>query len=84
MIKQRRDSITQYEAGNRPDLVKKEKQEIYLLQAYLPEALSEGEIDAAVKRAIEETGTISMKDMGPINGSTKGKIARLCRYEDGQ
>ncbi|AAO91091.1 CBU_1594 family Dot/Icm type IV secretion system effector [Coxiella burnetii] len=74
MIKQRRDSITQYEAGNRPDLAEKEKQEIDVLQAYLPEALSDAEIDIAVKQAIEETGATSMKDMGQLMGVLKGKL----------
>ncbi|WP_267257050.1 GatB/YqeY domain-containing protein [Coxiella endosymbiont of Ornithodoros maritimus] len=74
MIKQRRDSITQYEAGNRPDLAEKEKQEIDILQAYLPEALSAAEIDAAVKQAIEETHATSMKDMGQLMGVLKEKL----------
>src|SRR5579872_2377107 len=56
MVKQRRDSITQYEAGNRHDLAQKEAEEISIIQAYLPAQLSEAEIIALIKEAIKETG----------------------------
>lgn len=74
MIKQRRDSITQYEAGNRPDLAQKEAEEIRIIQSYLPAQLSEAEIEHAVKAAIQESGAASAKDMGKVMGILKGKL----------
>jgi uncharacterized protein len=64
MIKQRRDSISQFEAGNRADLAQKEKEEIRIIQQYLPAQLSEAEIERAVSSAIQESGAASAKDMG--------------------
>jgi uncharacterized protein len=75
MIKQRRDSITQYEAGNRPELAQKEAEEIQVIQAYLPAQLSEAEIEQAVAAAIQEAGASSAKDMGKVMGSLKAKLA---------
>lgn len=74
LIKQRREAATQYEAGNRPDLAAKELAEIVLLQAYLPEPLSEAELDALIEGALAETGAASIKDMGRIMAALKPVI----------
>lgn len=74
MIKQRRDSITQFEAGNRADLAKKEKEEVDIIQQYLPAQLSEAEIEQAVIAAIAESGAASAKDMGKVMGVLKPKL----------
>jgi uncharacterized protein YqeY len=66
LVKQRRESATQFAAGNRPDLEAKELAEIALLQAYLPAALSPAELDALIDQAIATTGASSMKDMGKV------------------
>jgi uncharacterized protein YqeY len=75
MVKQRRESIVQFEAGGRADLADKEKAEIVVLSAYLPEQLTEAEIDALIQAAIAETGAASMKDMGKVMGAVKAKAA---------
>ncbi len=75
MIKQRRDSIAQFEQGGRQDLADKEKQELALLQAYMPQALGEGEITAAVAAAIAETGAAGPADMGKVMAVLKPKLA---------
>ena len=74
LIKQRREAATQYEAGNRPDLATKELAEIALLQAYLPEPLSEAELDTLIEGALAETGAASIKDMGRIMAALKPVI----------
>jgi len=74
MIKQRRDSISQFEAGNRVDLAEKEKVEVKVIQQYLPTQLSEGEIEQAVAAAIQESGAASAKDMGKVMGVLKSKL----------
>lgn len=74
LIKQRRDSIAQYESGHRPDLAQKEADEIKIIQEYLPAQLSPQEIDQAVAAAIKETGAISAKDMGKVMGILKTKL----------
>lgn len=74
MIKQRRDSIEQFEAGGRPELAEAEKAEIVILQAYMPAALSETEIDAIIQAAIAECGASSIKDMGKVMGVVKPKV----------
>ena len=66
MIKQRRESVEQYAAGGRQDLVDKESFEIEVLSAYLPEPLGEAELAAMVDAVIAETGAASMKDMGKV------------------
>jgi uncharacterized protein YqeY len=71
MIKQRKESIVQFEAGARPDLVAKEVSELQILQAYLPEQLSEAAIDALITDAIESTGAASIKDMGKVVAQVK-------------
>jgi uncharacterized protein YqeY len=73
MIKQRKESLVQFEAGNRPDLVAKETAEITLLQAYLPAALSEAEIDALIGESIGSVGATSIKDMGKVMSLVKAK-----------
>lgn len=74
MLKQRRESIAQYEAGNRPDLVKKETDEIRIIQSYLPAQLSAAEIDTLIQTAIKETGATSAKEMGKVMGILKSKV----------
>jgi uncharacterized protein YqeY len=64
MIKMRKESVVQFQAGGRADLVQKETDEINQLQAYLPAQLSEAELDALITRAIAESGATSIKDMG--------------------
>jgi hypothetical protein len=73
MIKQRKESLVQFQAGNRQDLVDKEAAEITLLQGYLPSQLSDAEIDALIKDAVASTGAASIKDMGKVMGLIKGK-----------
>ena len=73
MIKQRKESLVQFQAGNRPDLVAKESAEITLLQGYLPSQLSDPEIDALIADIITSTGAASIKDMGKVMGIIKGK-----------
>ncbi len=73
MIKQRKESVAQFQAGNRPDLVEKETAEINLLQSYLPSPLSDAEIDALIADTIAATGAASIKDMGKVMGIIKGK-----------
>jgi uncharacterized protein YqeY len=73
MIKQRKESLVQFQAGNRPDLVAKESGEIALLQGYLPSQLSDSEIDALIADTIASTGAASIKDMGKVMGIIKGK-----------
>jgi uncharacterized protein YqeY len=73
MIKQRKESLVLFQAGNRPDLVAKESGEIALLQGYLPSQLSDSEIDVLIADAIASTGAASIKDMGKVMGIIKGK-----------
>ncbi len=73
MIKQRKESLHQFQAGNRPDLADKEAAEIALLQAYLPAALTEGEVDALIADAITTTGAASIKDMGKVMALIKSR-----------
>ncbi len=73
MIKQRKESLVQFEAGNRPDLVAKETAEITLLQGYLPEQLSAAELDALIVEAIAASGAAGIKDMGKVMAVIKGK-----------
>ncbi|MGB0637330.1 MAG: GatB/YqeY domain-containing protein [Gammaproteobacteria bacterium] len=74
MVKQRRESITQYEAGNRQDLVDQEQFEIDLLMAYLPEQLSTEEIKFRVISAIEDCDASSMRDMGKVMGALNTEL----------
>ena len=75
MIKQRRESIAQFEKGGRQDLADNEKFEISVLRAYLPQALSDAEIAAAVAEAVQATGAKAMADMGKVMAVLKPKLA---------
>lgn len=75
LIKQRKDSITQFRAAGRDDLVAAEEIELAVLQAYLPEQLSPAEIEAAVAAAIAESGAASAKDMGKVMALLKPRLA---------
>lgn len=72
--KQRNDSIQQYTDGGRPELAEKEKAELEILKAYLPEQMSEDEIRKIVKEIISAAGTVSASDMGKIMGQAMGKM----------
>ena len=71
MVKQRRDSITQFEQGNRQDLADIEKSEIEIIGTYLPEQLSDEELDKLVDDAITATGAEGIRDMGKVMGNVK-------------
>jgi uncharacterized protein len=75
MLKQRRESITQFEAAGRTDLADKEKFESGILQAYLPAALSEAEVTKIVDAAVQATGAASVKDMGKVMAAVKPQVA---------
>ncbi len=75
MLKQRRDSITQYEAALRNDLADKEKDEVTILSAYMPQALSDAEIGALIAEAISATEAKGMQDMGKVMALLKPKLA---------
>lgn len=75
MLKQRRESIAQYESGGRADLAAKEAAEIAVLQTYMPAQLSEAELDALIAAAITQTGAASIKDMGKVMGIVKSQAA---------
>ena len=75
LIKQRKDSISQFQAAGRADLVAAEQAELVVLQAYLPEQLSAAEVEAAVAAAIVESGASSAKDMGKVMGLLKPRLA---------
>jgi uncharacterized protein YqeY len=74
-VKQRRDSVEQYQKANRPDLADKEQSEIAIIETYLPQSASQEEIDQAVVAAIAETGASSMKDMGGVMKAAMAKLA---------
>ncbi len=75
MVKQRRDSIEQFEKGAREDLAKIERDEITVLEDYLPEPLSAAELEAMVVEAIKNTGAEGIRDMGKVMGQIKAKAA---------
>ena len=75
MVKQRKESIVQFEAGGRADLVAKENAELVVLQAYLPEQLSEAELDALINEAVAATGATAIKDMGKVMAQVKAAAA---------
>ena len=75
LIKQRKDSLEIYEKQNREDLAATEKEEIAVISKYLPEQLSQEEIEAKIKAIIEQTGASSMKDMGKVMGMASGQMA---------
>ena len=73
MIKQRKESVEQFKAGNRQDLVDKEAAEIALLQGYMPSQLSGAELDALINEAVAASGATSIKDMGKVMAIIKAK-----------
>lgn len=75
MLKQRKESIAQFEQGGRADLVAKESAEVTVLQAYLPEQLSATELDALIDSAIKSSGAASIKDMGKVMAIVKAAAA---------
>ena len=75
MIKQRRDSISQFQAANRKDLVDSETFELNLLSAYLPKQMTDAEIAEEVSAAIAQTGAKGVPEMGKVMGALKGKLA---------
>jgi uncharacterized protein len=75
MIKQRRESIAQFEKGSRQDLADKEKSEIEVLSAYLPQKMSDAELAQAVSAAISESGASEIKDMGKVMALLKPRLA---------
>jgi uncharacterized protein YqeY len=75
MVKQRRDSVEQYEKGGRQDLADKERAEIAMIESYLPKAASREEIQEAIIAAIGETGATSMKDMGKVMKAAQARLA---------
>jgi len=75
MIKQRKDSIEQFEKGNRPELAKREADEIVIIEAYMPKAIGEEEVIATVRAAIAEMGSPTMKDMGAVMKNVMAKFA---------
>ena len=75
MVKQRRESIAQYEQGGRPELAEAEAAEITVLQQYLPEPLSDDALSALIDEAIATTGASSMRDMGKVIGHIKSAAA---------
>jgi uncharacterized protein YqeY len=74
MIKQRKESVAQFEAGNRADLVAKESAEIAVLTAYLPAQLADAELATLIREAVASTGASSMKDMGKVMAVLKPKV----------
>lgn len=88
MVKQRRDSVTQYEAADRQELADAEKAEIVVLEEFMPQPLSEEEVSALIDKAISESGAAGMQDMGNVMGVLKpllqgradmGKVSGLVR-----
>ncbi len=75
MIKQRNDSISQFKSGGREDLADKEQEEVNILSKYKPEQLSEEEVTAKVKDAIQDSGASSMQDIGKVMGILKSSLA---------
>ncbi|MGB8855057.1 MAG: GatB/YqeY domain-containing protein [Burkholderiales bacterium] len=75
MLKQRRDSISQFEAAKRQDLADKEKFEVGILEAYMPQAMSEADVATAIDVAIKSSGAVGMKDMGKVMAALKPLLA---------
>ena len=74
MVKQRRDSLEQYQSAGRDDLAAQEKFELDLISTYLPEALSHGELTALIKQAVADTGASSIRDMGTVMNKLRGQV----------
>jgi len=81
MVKQRKDSIEQFSRGGREDLVQKEEQELQIIQAYMPQQLSEEVLDAEIEKAIQEVQASSVKDMGKV---MKVLMPRITGKADGK
>lgn len=81
MIKQRKDSIEQFAKGGRTDLVEKEEAELKILLEFMPAQMSEEEVDAVIKKTIEEAGAVSIKDMGKV---MKVLMPKLTGVADGK
>jgi uncharacterized protein len=75
MVKQRKDSVSQYTAAGREDLANVERAEMLVIEAYMPARLSDAEVDALIDAAIAETGASSARDMGKVVGVVKGQVA---------
>ena len=75
MIKQRRDSVALYEQGNRPELAEKERNEIAIIETFLPKQLGEAETESAIKEIIAATGAQGMKDMGKVMAALKERFS---------
>jgi uncharacterized protein len=73
-VKQRKDSVLQYTAGGRPELAKKESQEIAILMQYMPEQMSEDKVREIIKEVIAQTGATTKADMGKVMGQAMGKL----------
>lgn len=82
LVKQRKDSIAQYQAGNREDLAAKEKEELDFLATYLPEAMPEAELQALVKSALDEAGITTKDKMGQAMGAVMKKVAGRASGDD--
>jgi len=74
LVKQRKESIEQFTKGNRPELAAKETKELAIIESYLPAGASEAEMDAAITKAIAETGATSMKQMGAVVKAAKSAL----------
>jgi uncharacterized protein YqeY len=74
MVKQRRESLEQYESAGRDDLAEKERYELGLIQAYLPEPLAEAELAALIQSTISEVGASSIRDMGPVMNALRSQV----------
>jgi uncharacterized protein YqeY len=75
LVKQRHDSVEQYEKGGRPELAAKEKTEIAVIESYLPQSAPRAQIEAAVAAAISETGASSVKDMGKVMKAVQAALS---------
>lgn len=82
LVKQRKDSVTQYEAGNRPDLAAKEQEELDFLATYLPEAMSESDLQALVKETLAEAGIATKDKLGQAMGVVMKKVAGRASGDD--
>ena len=74
LVKQRKDSITQFTAGNRPDLVEKESAELKVLEGYLPQRLGAGEVDAEIKKLVADLSATGPGDIGKVMAAAKARL----------
>ncbi len=75
LVKQRRDSITEFEKANRQDLINKEKEEVAVIEKYLPAMMSEDEVREVIKKIIADTGATTQKEMGKVMGAASKQLA---------